>query len=538
MATPGEKLAESLAALEAVQAKGMVAIRSRMLSRTHRERLTKAGFLQEVMKGWYIATRPEEAKGESTAWYAAFWDFCAAYLNERFGNLWSLSPEQSLLLHAGNRSIPRQLLVRAPGARNKVTAFPFDTSLLETRATIPGAKLAHKIDGLRTFALSSALVAVGPAFFRQHPTEARVGLTMVYSASEVLEILLAGGHTVVAGRLAGAFRNIGRDRVADDIAKTMRSADYGVREHDPFDELPAFEGARQSDPPHVTRMRLTWRTMREGIVATFPEGPGQTANPEAYLETVDELYVEDAYHSLSIEGYRVSPELIERVRGGVWNPDLHAGDSEQRDAMAARGYYEAFQTVKKTIADILKGKNPSTAVEDDHSSWYRELFAPSVRAGILMAADLAGYRNFQVYIRNAKHVPPRHEAVRDLMPAFFEALREEPNAAVRGVLGHFMFVYIHPYRDGNGRIARFLMNAMLASGGYPWIVIPTERRTEYMDALEAASTDSDITPFAKFIATLLMARTATLASRHSMGPKMGPTMGPKTGPAMGPKSGG
>jgi len=53
------------------------------------------------------------------------------------------------------------------------------------------------------------------------------------------------------------------------------------------------------------------------------------------------------------------------------------------------------------------------------------------------------------------------------MPAFFDLLREETHPAVRVVLGHFLFVYIHPYMDGNGRIGRFLMNVMLASGRIP-----------------------------------------------------------------------
>lgn len=53
--------------------------------------------------------------------------------------------------------------------------------------------------------------------------------------------------------------------------------------------------------------------------------------------------------------------------------------------------------------------------------------------------------------------------------------------------------------DGNGRIGRFLMNAMLASGGYPWTVIPVEKRADYLAALEAASVDGDIAPFAKFL---------------------------------------
>jgi len=63
------------------------------------------------------------------------------------------------------------------------------------------------------------------------------------------------------------------------------------------------------------------------------------------------------------------------------------------------------------------------------------------------------------------HVPPNSEAVRDAMPVFFEMLSEETEPSARVVLGHFIFVYIHPYMDGNGRVGRFLMNLMLAAGG-------------------------------------------------------------------------
>ena len=102
------------------------------------------------------------------------------------------------------------------------------------------------------------------------------------------------------------------------------------------------------------------------------------------------------------------------------------------------------------------------------------------------------------------HVPPRAEAVRDLMPAFFELLENETEPAVRAVLGHFVFVYIHPYFDGNGRMGRFLMNTMMASGGYPWMIVPLERRNDYKrGALEAASVGQDIKPFTTLLAKLL-----------------------------------
>ncbi len=90
-----------------------------------------------------------------------------------------------------------------------------------------------------------------------------------------------------------------------------------------------------------------------------------------------------------------------------------------------------------------------------------------------------------------------------MMPTLFDLLMEEENPAVRVILGHFIFVYIHPYFDGNGRMGRFIMNLMMASGGYPWAVVPVEKRADYMQALEVASVDKNIVPFTKFIASLL-----------------------------------
>jgi len=89
------------------------------------------------------------------------------------------------------------------------------------------------------------------------------------------------------------------------------------------------------------------------------------------------------------------------------------------------------------------------------------------------------------------------------MPALFRLLQEESEPAVRAVLGHFFFVFIHPYADGNGRMGRFLMNTMLPAGGYSWMVVPVERRSEYMTALEAASVQGNVRAFVKFLASLI-----------------------------------
>jgi hypothetical protein len=221
------------------------------------------------------------------------------------------------------------------------------------------------------------------------------------------------------------------------------------------------------------------------------------------MATVNNIYTTDAYHSLSIERYMVTPELIEKVRSGAWNHRENEADRKQRDAMAARGYWQAFQQVELSVRKVLGGQNAGKVADDDHGDWYRELFAPSVMAGLLKASDLAGYRNNQVYIGNSKHTPLNKDAVREAMPTLFELLQQETEPSVRAVLGHFIFVFIHPYMDGNGRMGRFLMNVMLASGGYPWTVIPVEARDEYMQALGSASVGLDIKPLARFLAYLV-----------------------------------
>ena len=371
------------------------------------------------------------------------------------------------------------------------------------RAALPKVGQVVEKNGLRMFSVPAGLVSIGSGFFLQNATDARAVLSMVGDASDVLTLLLEDGRTTVAGRLAGAFRSIGRERIANDIVKTMQTAGYDIREKDPFESTRNLILTEHAQSPYVNRIRLMWQQMREPILKQFPASPGRSSDIASYLKAADDIYVMDAYHSLSIEGYRVSPELIEKVRSGKWDPDENEDDREHRNALVARGYWQAYQAVRESVRKVLEGENPGTVSDNDHGDWYREMFGPSVTAGLLRTADLAGYRNDQVFIRRSMHVPPRYEAVRDCMPAFFDLLKEEPEPSVRVVLGHFIFVYIHPYMDGNGRIGRFLMNVMLAAGGYSWTVIPLDKRDDYMNALESGSVGQDIEPFAAFLGQLV-----------------------------------
>jgi hypothetical protein len=137
---------------------------------------------------------------------------------------------------------------------------------------------------------------------------------------------LEGGHSTIAGRLAGAFRNSGRDRIADDITKTMSAAGYDVRENDPFTDKAYLALPARETSPCVNRIRLLWQKMRDAVIGRLPKAPGLPRNISAYMKRVDDAYVTDAYHSLSIEGYRITPGLIEGVRSGAWNPETNEED--------------------------------------------------------------------------------------------------------------------------------------------------------------------------------------------------------------------
>ena len=65
------------------------------------------------------------------------------------------------------------------------------------------------------------------------------------------------------------------------------------------------------------------------------------------------------------------------------------------------------------------------------------------------------------------HVPLNRDAVRDAMPPFFDLLREEPQPAVRVVLGLFIFVYIHAYMEWQRPRRALSDDTIMASGGYP-----------------------------------------------------------------------
>jgi hypothetical protein len=480
--------------------------RSNELPRLHRERLIRHGFLRPALKGWLYAASPTAEKSDTTPWHASFWEFCARYCDERFSEAWHFSPQQSLDLHAERPTIPKQVVVHSTRAQNNRITLPFGCSLYALKqAKPPPAGDLEKRRRLRLFRPVAALVQVPRAYFESSPAEAQVVLASV-SVDDLTARLVAGGHSTTAGWLAGALRHVGRADAADELLDVMKKADFDVRERDPF-ETSSSDWVVPPRPvtPIVGRLHRLWAVSRvaatdalqDALVTNEITGL-EALDGKSFTASVDNIYQQDAYHSLSIEGYRVTSELVALVASGAWNQEQNKHHRNDRDALAARGYYQAFVRVREAAEQALNQNRPQV-VRKQHRAWYRELFTPHVNVGLLEPAMLAGYRSHPVFLRGSRHVPPRWEVLGDAMPALFELLEQESDGLVRAVLAHWLLGYVHPFPDGNGRVARFAMNVLLATAGYPWTVIRVNKRQQYLEHLECASVAGDIAPFARFI---------------------------------------
>jgi hypothetical protein len=349
--------------------------------------------------------------------------------------------------------------------------------------------------------LAMALCRVQPSFFEKQPLSAEIALRAVKSVDDLVRCVLESGSPALASRLAGAYQFLGDSSRAEQIIGAVKDAGFDVEPKNPFDKpAPLLSGTTRLTSAYAGRIHGLFQNAREPVLEVFGDmSPRSVETPQAYLDGIEAIYEHDAYNSLSIEGYRVTPELIEKIRLGSWNPDGDPEDRQQVAAMAAKGYLEAFRKTKDSVRRVLQGEAAGQVFRQDYPGWYRAMFSESVRAGLLQPYHLAGHRNAPVYIRASRHVPPPPEAVTDAMSALLDLLESETKPIVRAVLGHWLFGFIHPYMDGNGRMARFLMNLMMASGGYRWTIVRTTRRKDYLGALEAASADQNIVPFAKFL---------------------------------------
>ena len=204
--------------------------------------------------------------------------------------------------------------------------------------------------------------------------------------------------------------------------------------------------------------------------------------------------LKDIYHSNAIEGNALD---IGETRTVVESGMTITG-KPLKDQAEARNLSHALD-----FLDQLAKDSSRPIVEND----IRQLHELVLKG---IADDEAGrYRTTPVEISGSEYSPPRPESIRAQMTEFSDwmagasAPTSNEFAGINGLLfaaaAHTWFVTIHPFVDGNGRVARLIMNLFLMRYGFPIAIISKEDRFRYYDALEASQA-SDLTPFSGLLA--------------------------------------
>jgi len=450
---PDPKLQRSLDALAAVA--GTTAIRARDLSRTHRQRLQANGLIEEVVKGWYVPVDADRGAGTAARWQDTYWSFCADYLTARFDRAWCLAPEHALAIHGGDWTIPDTLTVRAARGGNKPLTLPFGTRLLDLRLPPPGDGVEPRGPGLRIQSLASALVSTPAAAFAAHPRTLVTALWMLDDVDALAAALIDGTHSTVAGRLIGALRHVARDDLAAALTERLTAADVAPTVSDPFaGPTPSALLRRNPSPyPNRTSLRRAWRDGRARVLDAWAAAPQPDASGLA-----------------PADAGRMVELAAPGDHAGAWRDGLCDACAAAEDELGHAAPGEAGAVAAARLGD-----------------WHRRLLAPLTRdAGQTSQRPAGTLRRRSRYRRGALHTPPRHDAMRDLLPVLFEQLDAEPDRRVAAVLGHALLTYLAPFDTGNELLAWATSRALLRAAGCAGVPSAGATAGDYRQALENA----------------------------------------------------
>lgn len=166
----------------------------------------------------------------------------------------------------------------------------------------------------------------------------------------------------------------------------------------------------------------------------------------------------------------------------------------------------------KTITEISEAQNHKDAFDTilAHKKSFTKSFVLKLHHELMhnILWKYAGkFRDVPVGIRGSDVVltPPDkvEEEFRALM-RWYATNKNKYHPVVVAAYFHFAFELIHPFRDGNGRVGRLIMNWMLHNFGYPMINIKFRNRQRYYNALHAMQNNEDLKPLVDLIAGYIL----------------------------------
>ena len=227
--------------------------------------------------------------------------------------------------------------------------------------------------------------------------------------------------------------------------------------------------------------------------------------PDALARVAQKLRIESNYHSNAVEGNSLTlGETKSLILHG-----LTAQGKPMRDHLDIEGHDEAVKAIEEAIQKnealnevfirnlhkvLLKEPYGSDAITPD---------GQHVKRPIAIGAYKTRPNNVRTPTGETYYFTPPEQvkpAMSDLLDWYRRKKDEGEHPIVIAAAFHYRFVRIHPFDDGNGRMARLLMNMILIEHGYTVALIPHEERDRYIDTLARADRTEDLTEFIAYMA--------------------------------------
>jgi Fic family protein len=206
----------------------------------------------------------------------------------------------------------------------------------------------------------------------------------------------------------------------------------------------------------------------------------------ALAKLLSEIRLQHTYHSNAIEGNTLT---LSETRL-VLEEGITVSQKPLRDYIEAKTNAEAFDLVERLARK--KKKINHVVIQEIHETLMMGLIE-----------DAGRYRTRNVRIVGSTKTPPDYSKVPKRMDGLLESMRtSNMEPLTRAAVFHHGFVAIHPFSDGNGRMARLLNNLLLIQKGYPPIVLRNDDRPKYYRYLRLADSGNPV-PFTNFIGRAL-----------------------------------
>ena len=199
-----------------------------------------------------------------------------------------------------------------------------------------------------------------------------------------------------------------------------------------------------------------------------------------FEEISQDFLVDFIANSISFETMPVSKEIVQKILSNNVN------GIDEKTVLIVNNYLQGILH----CVDLLKENKPLT--END---------LKDIHDKVVNGLSLGGlYRNVDISIKGSNHTPPSYLKVYNRMKTYFDTINNPENDIYYTIaFAHLQLMKIHSFLDGNGRVARIILNYELQKYGLKPITISYSEKEHYFQLLEEFKVNKNIEPFINYL---------------------------------------